>query len=78
MLKYLKQQDLPASRQSPADLQRFMADLKTVQAIPDDPKGRGSNALTKTEKLMLVNLSPTSQVDLIIVSILLAYRENFQ
>lgn len=44
-----------------------MRDLAKVEPLPEEEGSRGSNALTKTEKLMLINLAPQALVDLTVV-----------
>lgn len=66
-LKYLKQPDLPCTRQNPANIKKTLAAVNQVQCKPEEPGSLGSHALAKTERLMLVNLAPQAVVDLTVV-----------
>lgn len=66
-LQYLKQPDLPCSRQTPQSIKRTLEAIDKVPTLPDPENRPGGYALTKTEKLMLVNLAPKAIVDLHIV-----------
>ena len=67
LLRYLKQADLPCTNQTNAKIKQAMRDLASVEPLPEEEGSRGSNALTKTEKLMLINLAPQALVDLTVV-----------
>jgi hypothetical protein len=66
-LQYLRQKDLPCRQQNAKQIAQILEAIGKVKCNPDQPGARGSNALTKTEKLMMVNIAPVSLVDLTIV-----------
>lgn len=68
-LQYLKQKDLPCQLQNSKIITDILEAIEHVQCNPDEPGARGSNGLTKTEKLMMVNMAPLSLVDLTVVSV---------
>ena len=66
-LKYLTQDSLPCQKQTPKSIKRTLDALSAIPTLADTSSGSSTNALTKTEKLMLVNLAPTAAVDLHVV-----------
>ena len=67
-LQYLRQRDLPSRLQSAKQIEQIVKAINEIPCNPDQPGARGTNALTKTEKLMMINMAPVSLVDLTIVS----------
>ena len=67
-LAYLMQSDLPCTKQNPTNIKRTLAAIDNVPALLDSEYTRGSNALTRIERLMMVNLAPMKLVDLAVVS----------
>lgn len=68
-LQYLRQKDLPCRLQTAEQIAQIAKAIEQIPYNPDKPGARGSNALTKTEKLMMINLAPVSLVDLTIVGL---------
>lgn len=68
-LQYLRQKDLPCRLQSAEQIAQIAQAIEQIPCKPVTPGERGSNALTKTEKLVMINLAPVGLVDLTVVSL---------